>query len=129
MRTILFYTTVSGQKPIEDFLDRLSATQARKVGWVLQLVEEQERIPAQYFKKMVNTDDLWEVRVISGSNIFRLLGFFDGEKIVVLTHAFQKKTQKTPKKAIKIAEDRKKDYLRRKKNERPSKIHKKKKIS
>jgi len=60
-------------------------------------------------------DDLWEVRVKAGSDIFRLLGFFDGAKIVILSHAFQKKTQKTPRQAIKLAEKRKADYFGRKK--------------
>jgi phage-related protein len=64
--------------------------------------------------KMINTDALWEVRAGAGSNTFRLIGFFDGSELFVLTHAFQKKTQKTPKQAIKIAEERRKDYFRRK---------------
>jgi len=64
---------------------------------------------------MVNTQNLWEVRVVIGSNIFRLLGFFDGPDLVVLAHAFQKKTPETPKQAINIAEERKKEYFRRKK--------------
>jgi phage-related protein len=34
---------------------------------------------------------------------------------LILAHAFQKKTQKTPKRAIKIVEEREKDYFRRKK--------------
>ncbi|MCK4837413.1 MAG: type II toxin-antitoxin system RelE/ParE family toxin [Desulfobulbaceae bacterium] len=46
-----------------------------------------------------------------GNNIFRLLGFFDGNELVVLSHAFTKKTQKTPQKEIKKAEQRKKDYF------------------
>ncbi len=115
MREIIFYKTSGGKTPIDDFLDSLSAKQARKVAWVLSLVEELEVVPKQYFKKMINTEDLWEVRVRMGSNIFRLLGFFDGAKIVVLSHAFQKKTQKTPKRAIKLAEERKTDYFGRKK--------------
>ncbi len=113
MRGILFYKTASGQKPIEAFLDSLSSKQTQKVTWVLKLIEELERVPSIYFKKMVNTQDLWEVRAAAGSNIFRLIGFFDGPNLVVLAHAFQKKTQKTPKQALKIAEERKKDYFRR----------------
>ncbi|MBW6499601.1 MAG: type II toxin-antitoxin system RelE/ParE family toxin [Bacteroidales bacterium] len=31
----------------------------------------------------------------------------------MLNHAFQKKTQKTPKQAIKLAEERKRDYFKR----------------
>ena len=95
------------------FLDGLDSKQSKKVIWTLQLIEEQELVSTQYFKKLVNTDDLWEVRIASGSNIFRLLGFFDGSKLVVISHAFQKKTQKTPKHAIEIAEQRKRDYFRK----------------
>ena len=115
MRKVLFYQTPAGQKPIEDFLDSLSSKQAQKVTWVLKLVEDLERVPSIYFKKMVNTQDLWEVRAVVGSNIFRLIGFFDGPNLVILAHAFQKKTHKTRKQAIKIAEERKKEYFRRKK--------------
>jgi phage-related protein len=115
IREVKFYQTKTGRSPIEEFLDSLSAKQAQKVAWTLGLLEELNSVPAQYFQKMVNTDDLWEVRVRAGSNIFRLLGFFDGAKLVVLSHAFQKKTQKTPRQAIKLAEDRKQDYFKRKK--------------
>ena len=114
MRKIIFYRTASGQNPIEDFLDQLPAKSAQKVTWVLKLVEELDQVPSKYFKKLVNTQDLWEVRASAGSNIFRLIGFFDGPSIVIVAHGFQKKTQKTPKRAIKIAEERKKDYFRRK---------------
>ena len=113
MREIRFYRTESGACPVEEFLDSLSGKQAQKVTWVLQLIEDMEVIPVQYFKKLVNTDDLWEVRVQAGNNIFRLLGFLDGKQLVVLNHGFQKKTQKTPKKEIQLAEARKKDYLKR----------------
>ena len=96
-------------------MDSLSGKQAQKVVWVLRLIEELEVVPSQYFKKLVNTEDIWEVRVSQSSNIFRFLGFMDGDQLVVLCHAFQKKTQKTPQSAIRLAEDRKLDYFRRKK--------------
>lgn len=113
MREIIFYRTESGFCPVEEFLDSLSPEHAQKATWVMQLVEELEIIPVKYFKKMTGTDGLWEVRVQSGNNIFRLFGFLEGKNIIVLNHAFQKKTQKTPKKDIQISETRKKDYLRR----------------
>ena len=53
MRKILFYETISGRKPIEDFLDQLPAKTAQKVTWVLKLIEDLERVPSKYFKKMV----------------------------------------------------------------------------
>ncbi|UYM14765.1 type II toxin-antitoxin system RelE/ParE family toxin [Endozoicomonas euniceicola] len=80
---------------------------------MLQLIEELDVVPTSHLKKLVNTDDIWEVRVQSGSNIFRLLGFFDGDNLVVLSHGFQKKTQKAPIKEIRLAETRKKGYLKR----------------
>lgn len=115
MKEINFYKSESGKSPVEELLDNLTAKQAKKVVWVLNMVEERVNVPSKYFKKMVNTDNLWEVRVNLGSNIFRILCFFDGFEIIILTHAFQKKTQKTPRQAIKIAEKRMKDYFKRKK--------------
>jgi phage-related protein len=49
-----------------------------------------------------------------GNNIIRILGFID-ESTVVLTNGFSKKTQKTPRKEIEIAERRKQEYFERKK--------------
>jgi hypothetical protein len=69
-----------GRSPIDEFLDTLSPKQAQKVAWVLNLVEELRTVPTQYFQKMINTADMWEARVRSGSNIFRFLAFFDGPK-------------------------------------------------
>ena len=115
MREILFYKTELGKCPVGDFLESLSSKQAQKVTWVLSLIEELPTIPSKYFKKLVSTDDLWEVRVNYSGEIFRLLGFFDGSRLIVLNHAFQKKTQKTPRTAIQVAQKRKQEYLNRRK--------------
>ncbi len=114
MKAIHFYRSAFGHCPVEEFLDSLTDKQAQKATWTLKLIEDMPVVPVRYFKKLVNTDDIWEVRVSSAGNIFRLLGFFDGESVVVLNHAFIKKTQKTPKQAIVLAEKRKTDYLNRK---------------
>jgi len=115
VREVIFYETDAGHSPVEEFLDTLSTKQALKTAWVINLVEDMGVVPAQYFQKMRSTDDLWEIRVKVAGNIFRFLGFFDGRKLVVLSHAFQKKTQKTPRQAIRLAEERKRDYFRRNK--------------
>jgi phage-related protein len=94
MKEIIFYKTASGKCPVEKFLDSLNSKEAQKVTLVLGLIEELPVIPKSYFKKLTNTDDIWEVRIAFGNNIFRILGFLDGAKLVVLNHAFQKKTQK-----------------------------------
>jgi len=46
------------------------------------------------------TQGLYEIRVQSGSDIFRIFCFFDEEKWVVIANGFQKKQQKTPQKDI-----------------------------
>jgi phage-related protein len=115
MREIHFYRTISGHSPIENFFNTLSDRQVEKVLWVLRIIRDFEYIPKEYFKKLINTEDIWEIRVKSGSNIFRILGFFDKNKFIILTNGFIKKTQKTPRKEIKLAQERKKDYLERNK--------------
>lgn len=113
MREVIFYRTSRGSCPVEEFLDSLSGKQAQKVLWVLRLIEELPVVPRQYFKKLAGADNLWEVRIRLGNNIFRLLGFFDGGQLIVLTSGFAKKSQKTPAKEIKLAGQRKRDYFSR----------------
>jgi phage-related protein len=113
MKFIKFYTTKSGKCPVKDHLDTLSDNQVTKIAWVLKLIRELDQIPSKYFKKLVNTDDIWEVRVDVGKNTFRLLGFLQGRELIILTNSFQKKSQKTPMNEIKLAEKRKKDFLSR----------------
>ena len=115
MRTISFYQTATGNKPIQEYLDSLTDKQVEKIAWVLKLIRELDRIPSNYFKKLINADDIWEVRTNIGGNSFRFLGFFHGQELIILTNAFQKKTQKTPLQEIKLAEKRRNEYLNRRK--------------
>ena len=113
MKTIEFYKTTTGKCPVEEFLDELSDIQVTKITWVLKLIQELDRVPTKYFKKLKSTDDIWEVRASGGNNTFRILGFNHNDSLVVLTNSFKKKTQKTPSSEIDLAEKRKKDYLKR----------------
>ena len=113
MRTVNFYRLLNGNSPVEEFLDSLPGKQAQKVLWVLQLIEELDVIPRQYFKKLVDSEGIWEVRIQFGNDIFRLLGFFDGGTLLILTNGFAKKTQKTPPQEITLAVRRKEEYLAR----------------
>ena len=115
MRTVNFYRLPNGNSPVEEFLDSLTGKQAQKVLWVLQLIEELDVIPRQYFKKLVDSEGIWEVRIQFGNDIFRLLGFFDGGALLILTNGFAKKTQKTPPQEIALAIRRKNEYLARSK--------------
>ena len=114
MRVIKFYRTITGICPVEDFLNSLPDKQSKKVAWTLRVVRDLEQVPSQYLKKLTSTDDIWEIRATLGNNTFRLLGFFDGPKLIVLTSGFAKKTNKVPKQEIETAEERKRDYYLRK---------------
>lgn len=110
---VRFYKTIDGHCPVQEFIDSLPSKAALKVVWTLSLLEELDILPAVYFKKLVNTDDIWEVRVSSGSDAYRIFCFFAGNAIVVLTHGLIKKTQKTPQREIERAELYRKEYLSR----------------
>lgn len=112
-KTITFYRDADGKCPIQNFLDSLSGKAAQKVMWTLSLLEDMEIVPSAYFKKLVNTDEIWECRVQHGSNAYRIFCFFADRSIVVLTHGFVKKSQKAPKREIERAETYRKDYLKR----------------
>jgi phage-related protein len=115
MLEVDFYKASNGKCPVNQYIDSLSSKQAKKVAWVLNVVESLNQVPTDYLKKLKSTDDIWEVRVQLASNIFRLLGFIEDERLI-LTNGFTKKTQKTPRREIDKAERRKANYITRKRN-------------
>ena len=94
-----------------DFFNTQKDEVKKKFNYTLQLISTQDRIPEKFFKHITNSDGIFEVRVEVGSDIFRVFSFFDKGNLVVLVNGFQKKTQKTPKAEIKLAEKLKMEYL------------------
>jgi len=76
MREIRFYKLETGKSPVEEFFDSLTNKQFEKISFVLDLIEQIDIVPRNYFKKLRGTEDIWEVRVQHGNSIFRNLGFF-----------------------------------------------------
>lgn len=58
-------------------------------------------------------NEIFELRCKFGSDITRVLYFFYYEGKIIMTNGFVKKTQKTPKEEIRIAKDRRKDFIER----------------
>ncbi len=52
-------------------------------------------VPIQYFKKL-SGQELWEARVSHAGHGYRFLGVWEKGALIILTHGFSKKTQKTP---------------------------------
>ena len=112
-RTIIFYRTRDKKCPIQDFLDSLSGKVARKVSWVLSLLEDFDIVPSTYFKKLAGTKEIWECRIRHGSDSYRIFCFFMGNSVIVLTHGFLKKKGKILASEIKRAEVYREDFIRR----------------
>jgi len=97
-----------------DFYNDQAPKVREKIMWTIRLVGTLPIVPVDYLKHLEGTD-LYEIRVISAGNIFRIFCFFDKGRLVVLLNAFQKKTQKTPKKEIEKALKLKQQYYEDKK--------------
>lgn len=82
-----------------------------KIEYILDLVRFERHIPKKFFKQLKNTEGIYEVRVITTFKSIRILCFFDDDSLVILANCFVKKTQKTPRKEIKIAEKLRMEYL------------------
>lgn len=109
-REIVFY----GDRVI-DFYKAQDLKIQEKIEFVLDLVRFESYVPIKFLKKLENTEGIYEVRIITYQKSIRILCFFDEGSLVVLTNAFIKKSQKTPKKEIKLAEELKYEYLKIKK--------------
>ncbi len=99
-----------------DFFESLRPEVKTKFNWTLGLIATLERIPVKFFQHIVNSDGIYEIRVEVGSDIFRAFSFFDQGQLIVVVNGFQKKSQKTPKKEIELAEKLKKQYFDEKKS-------------
>ena len=105
IRTIIFYKEYFG-----DFFVKQRQKVKDKIVWTLDLIELVYKVPETYLKHLEGTDKLFEIRVQSGNDIFRIFCFFDEGSLVVLANGFQKKTKKSPKQEIEKALKIKTEY-------------------
>ena len=105
VRTVFIYKDY-----FTEFYEKQRQKVKDKIIWTLRLVESINQVPQDYLRHIEGTDGLYEIRVQSGSDIFRIFCFFDEGKLVVLANGFHKKTQKTPRQEIEKALKIKQDY-------------------
>ena len=89
-----------------DFFNKQTQKVQSRILWTIRLIRDIQFVPKTYLKYLENTDGLYEIRVSSGSNIFRIFCFFDQGQLVILLNGFQK----TPKQEIERAEKLKTKY-------------------
>jgi len=94
-----------------DFFKTLKPDVQKKINWTLQLKATIDRVPKKYFDHITNSTGIFEIRVEVGTDIYRVFSFFDKGNLIILINGFQKKTQKTPKSEIELAEKLKKQYF------------------
>lgn len=103
-------------KEARSFLNELNFKISNKI--IYNIRKATTVIDPVLFKKLDNTD-IWEFRTQYSGTQYRLLAFWDKVDetniLVIATHGFIKKTQKTPSKEIAKAEDIRKLYFNLKK--------------
>ena len=98
----------------QDFYLKVNDSVKDKIGYVFRVIKSVEKVPEKFLKHIVGIEGLYEIRIESGSDIYRVFCCFDKGNLVVLFNAFQKKTQKTPKSEIEMAQKLKTEYFTRK---------------
>lgn len=108
----------SGNIPFNNFLDSLSKVERAEV---LALIEEFRKLKSKGENLPANMsgflkDKIFELRTKHENRISRSLYFFAIGKLIVFTHGFIKKTEKTPPVEIEKAVKYRKNYLEDKKH-------------
>lgn len=96
----------------QDFYLEQTEKVREKIGYVFRVIKTVDKIPEKFLKHLEGTDGLYEIRIELGSNIYRVFCCFDEGNLVVLFNGFQKKTQKTPRQEIQMAEKLKAEYFK-----------------
>jgi phage-related protein len=101
---VQFYMSDAGSIPVKEWLKKLITADRKNIGDDIRTVEFGWPIGMPLVGKI--DTDLWEVRSnLSNSRISRVL-FTVNSDMMVLLHAFIKKTPKTPKNDLKTAKRR-----------------------
>lgn len=106
---------VAYREEVISFLESLDAKIRNKI--VYNIGKSMHVIDKELFKKMGDTD-IWEFRTLYKGIAYRLFAFWDTDEdtLVIVTHGFIKKTQKTPMKEIAKAEEIRKQYFNSKRS-------------
>jgi phage-related protein len=114
--TCIFYESITGKSPVEEFIESLDPETQDKFILKKQLLQDfgsQLRYPHTDHIG----DGIFELRFKGEEGQIRVLFFFFYGRKIIFSHGFVKKTQKTPRREIEIAKERRKDFLARHKRE------------
>ena len=108
--TVDLYRDAEGNVPVEGFLVSLPEKDRARIAWTINLLQEYGlQLASPYIKHL--RGKLWELRIRAGRKAYRIIHFaYVGQRFILL-HGFLKKTRKTPRRELEIAERRMADFL------------------
>jgi phage-related protein len=106
------YVNSRGDRPVEEYLGTLEPKHRRKIATHLELLaQEGPNLRRPYADILAGP--IRELRVGLGRLEHRVLYYFVLGDVIILLHAFLKKTDAVPQKEIDVAEGRMKDLNKR----------------
>jgi phage-related protein len=105
----VFFETGSGSQPVRDFILELAREDRKEIGSDIFTVQKGFPLGLPLVEKI--DADLWELRSHISDGICRIF-FTIHKKMMVLLHAFVKKSQRIPLKEIKTAKGRLTEFRR-----------------
>lgn len=100
---VVFYRTEAGNEPVREWLKSLKRDDRRTIGQDVKTAQYGWPLGMPLVRKLER--DLWEVRSHTTQGIARVL-FTVGDGLMVLLHAFIKKSQKIPAEDLRTARRR-----------------------
>ena len=106
---VVFFRTDRGNEPVREWLERLGEKDEKMVNADIRVVTEHWPLVLQtnLVKKLQGEKDLWEIRsrISEGKRMARVLFTIEAGEIILL-HGFIKKSQKTPRRDLRLARRR-----------------------
>ena len=99
---IIYWLSVTGANPVEEFIDSLSSKQQAKILRIFEFLERYGIVSVKAHIRKVSSTPLWEIRILGRDNIRVLYAIVDKNSLVIL-HGFIKKKQKTSQKELNVA--------------------------
>lgn len=111
MFELYFYMEEDGDLPARRFIEGLNTKLQTKVSSDLVRLRMAGNMLREPQSKHLR-DGIFELRTIQGNNIVRTLYFYDKGQIIIVTNSFIKKQQRTPRREIELAMQRRAEYWR-----------------
>ena len=109
---VIYFFTKDDIKPVEEYIDNLPTSGQAKTAAFISLLEDKGPNLQRPYADLLK-DGIHELRLKLKGTQVRILYFFCYQNIIVLTNVFDKHTPEVPEAEIKLAQERRADFLDR----------------